>query len=121
MYIVYETDNNLELLRSKYLVLELDSLEINDKTTTAFAIIDSEHVQLHEIAKLDVITNLHCHLIKNYKLQNWDYCEQAIDHLIGSFKGELDSFYEELLQRVLVLKNTPIGKDWSGAIKQVDH
>ena len=44
MYIVYENDN-MDLLRSKYLVLELDTIEFLDgKTVKAFAVVDSSTI-----------------------------------------------------------------------------
>ena len=44
--------------------------------------------------------------------QQWNYCEQAIQGLIGKWAGELDSFYTDLLQRVVHFKQNPPAEDW---------
>jgi len=117
MYIVYETNNEIDSLRSKYLVLELDTVEFsNGKTVRTFAVVDNDHIVFQEIPMLENLTDLHENLIKNYRLKNWDYCTQAMDHLMGSFKGELDTFYEELSKRIKVLEDIPLADDWTGNI-----
>jgi hypothetical protein len=118
MYIVYDTNHNeLNLLRSKYLVLELDTLEFLDgKVMTAHAVVDSEHIPLQEVNLIENLRDLHTNLIKNYHLRNWDYCKQAIDHLTGKFRGELDTFYSEMFERIEVLEQANLAEDWTGNI-----
>jgi len=117
MYIVYETNNAIDSLRSKYLVMELDTVEFSDgKTVRTFAVVDSEHIAAQEANKINEIADLHGNLLKNYRLQNWNYCKQAIGHLTGSFKGELDTFYAELNNRIAVLEDATIADDWTGNI-----
>jgi len=117
MYIVYETNDAIESIRCKYLVLELDTLEFSGgETVRTFAVIDNEHIVFQEIPMIESIQELHCNLIKNYRLQNWNYCKQAIDHLAGNFKGELDSYYEVLLDRISVLEDVTTSDDWTGNI-----
>lgn len=118
MYIVYETDNNAEQLRTKYLVLELDTLEFPDgRVVRALGVIDSEHVPLQEIQLMENVKDLHGNLIKNYRERNWNFCKQAIDHLKGKFKGEMDSFYDELSERIQTLEECNLPEDWSPNIK----
>jgi len=117
MYIVYDVNNSVEPLRSKYLVLELDTIEFLDgKTLTAFAIVDSEHIPFQEIAMLENLKNLHDKLIQNYRKQDWNFCGQALDHLNGRFKGELDSFYTELGHRINKLESSTVKEDWTGNV-----
>ncbi len=117
MYIVYENENNLAQLRSKYLVLELDTIEIRKgEFKKAYAVVTTEHVVLEEINSLGNKKALHEDLIKNYKLQNWHSCDEAIEQLTGSFRGELDSFYEILSLRIKDLKNTILPGDWTSSI-----
>ncbi len=120
MYIIYNTTNNLDKLRSKYLIMELDTLEFNDGVKTAYAVVDSEHIPLPDIPKIPELTELHANLIKNYRLQNWNYCIQAMEHLSGHFQGELDSFYEELTNRIDVLKESVIADDWTGNVMIIE-
>jgi hypothetical protein len=120
MYIVYETDNNLEQLRSKYLVLELDTIEFPDgRTVTAFAVVDSNHIPFQEVTMLADLAEQHAYLMKNYKLRNWYYCTQAVDHLRGRFKGELDTFYDVLVARIAQLESSDVSEDWTGTVLPV--
>jgi len=118
MYIIYETDKDtLSLLQSKYLLLEVDTIEFsNGKTIRAFAVIDREHISFEEIPILESLADLHQNLIKNYRKKNWNYCKQAIDHLKGKFRGEMDSFYDELEMRISTLENISLAEDWTGNI-----
>ena len=118
MYIVYETGNDINELRSKYLVLELDTLELSDGNTIAtYAVVDKDCIVLQEITILDNLKRLHEGLIRNYHKRNWKYCRDAIEHLQGKFKGELDSFYAEFLTRIEILENAELPSDWTGNIK----
>jgi len=120
MYIVYETNNAIDSLRSKYLVLELDTIEFSEgdevKTVKAFVVIDTAHIPLEEISKMENLKELHENLIKNYHLQNWNFCLQAMEHLTGSFKGEVDTFYDALTSRIKVLENEVLPEDWTGNV-----
>lgn len=116
MYIVYDTNDNLDQLRSKYLVLELDTLEFSERLVTAFSVIDNEHIPLSEVGRLTEFSNLHANLIKNYRNRDWNYCEEAISHLLGKFKGEMDSFYAEFLERIEILKDATLQEDWTGNV-----
>ncbi len=118
MYIVYDTNNAIDSLRCKYLVLETDTIEFSDgNTVKTFAIIDSTRLSLDDMLRLESLTDLHENLIKNYRLQNWDYCTQAIEHLTGGFNGEMDSFYSILLARICDFKTSDMSmENWTGHI-----
>jgi hypothetical protein len=55
-------------------------------------------------------------MMRNYKLKNWKYCEDAIEHLLGRWKGDLDSFYNEIANRLKTLKEQEPGTEWDGTI-----
>ena len=117
MYIVYDRHNDLEQIKEKYLTLELDTVDVKGEKIVAYAVIDNSLIPLDEISKLQESIDLHANLIKNYNKRNWNYCEQAIEHLVGKFKGEIDSFYKDLLIRIEQLKEIDLPNDWSGEIK----
>ena len=120
MYIVYETDNNLESLRTNYLVLTLDTVVIpNGDPITAYAVIDSESVPLQEVGQLAELRDMHEDLIQHYRNREWDKCEEKIASLISCFKGSLDSFYTELHNRIEQLRNATLADDWTGNIIQI--
>ena len=71
-----------------------------------------EKVGLSEFPLLDAYKKIHADLIQYYRQQQWNYCEQAIQGLMGKWGGELDTFYTDLLQRVINFKQNPPGPDW---------
>jgi len=107
---------NAEQARDKYTVLELDTLIINGAAdpVTAFCLI--EQVPIDQIAVIDQFRDLHNNLMKNYRLRNWKFCEDAIEHLQGKWGGELDSFYTEISQRISQLKKQNLDDEWIGSV-----
>jgi len=115
MHIVMGQQNAQEV-ESKYTVLELDTLKINneEQPVTAYCLV--ENVPLHEIATLTQYHSLHSDLIRNYKIQNWNYCVDALGHLRGRWNRELDSFYDSLQERVLYYQKNNPGTTWDGVV-----
>ena len=107
---------NIEQAQEKYTVLELDTLIINGAAdpVTAYCLI--EQVPIDQIAGIDQFRDLHNNLMANYRKRNWKYCEDAIEHLMGKWGGELDSFYTEMSQRILQLQNQSLDWNWNGSI-----
>jgi len=107
---------NVEQAQEKYTVLELDTLIINGASdhVTAYCLI--EQVPIDQIAGMDQFRDLHNNLMKNYKLRNWKFCEDAIEHLRGQWGGELDTFYVELNNRIQDLKAKTLDESWTGSI-----
>jgi hypothetical protein len=110
-----------ELLKdidSRYLVLELDTFEsdASPEPVTAYALIDE--LSLQDMLRIGEFVDLHRNLIKNYRLRNWKYCEDAIEHLMPQWNGGLVSFYQTLLHRVGQLKDQVLPEDWTGNLKK---
>jgi len=107
---------NVEHAQEKYTVLELDTLLINGAAdpVTAYCLI--EQIPIDQISNIDQFRDLHNNLMKNYRLQNWKFCEDAIEHLRGKWGGELDSFYTEMNQRISQLRQQVLDDDWRGII-----
>ena len=106
----------LEEVEKKYTVLELDTLRVpgQDEPITAYCVVKS--IPIMEMAGLDQMTELHSNLIKNYRKKNWKYCEDAIEHLVGKWGGELDSFYDDLSTRIKDHKSNDLSDGWSWII-----
>jgi hypothetical protein len=66
---------------------------------------------------IEQFLELHKNLMKNYRLQNWKFCEDALEHLTGKWNGELDTFYNEVNRRIQLYKVNDPGPEWDGVIQ----
>jgi len=119
MNIVLENNITNEI-KEKFMLVELDSFqhEPDGEAVKSYAVITKDEINLQEIHNIEQYIDLHNKLMKNYRLKNWKYCEDAIEHLTGKFRGELDSFYKVLSERIETLKNLTLAEDWSPHIQQ---
>jgi len=103
-------------LQKKHIVLELDSFWIsgNQKPVTAFCV--TEDLSIASLMKADQFKDLHQGLMRNYRKKNWSYCLDALDHLRGQWDGQLDSFYDELGQRIRNYQSQVLDDSWDGII-----
>ena len=105
-------------ITDKYIVLELDNFQITgrDHTVSAYCLV--ENVPIDELPQADLFQNLHAKLIQNYRLGNWKFCEDALEHLQGRWNGEIDSFYHELSKRIGNLRDQGLADaSWNPTIK----
>lgn len=117
MNIIIDPDR-VEQLRQKHTVLELDTIRLlpENKLITAWAVVGEI-----SIAQLPLMENrklLHQNLLREYRLKNWNYCDQALEFLQGFWNGELDSFYQDLAQRITQYKQQDPGDAWDGVIEK---
>jgi len=117
MNIIIDPDQ-IENYRDKYTVLELDTIRIlpENKQVTAYCVVDT--IPIMELPLTESKINLHNNLLTNYRKQDWNYCHQALDHLIGSWNKELDSFYEDIRGRINQYMETAPGPDWDGIVEK---
>jgi hypothetical protein len=92
-------------LKDKYTVLELETFKVDmpDGTTQdmeTFCVVPADKIPLTEMAALDTYKNLHSEFVKSYNEQNYKLCNDIAEHLLGKFSGELDSFYNTILDRI---------------------
>ena len=109
---------SVKSLEERYTVLELDTflLQPTNEVITAYCLVETIPVQ--EMPAIESLKDLHSNLLAEYRKRNWRYCEDAVAHLIGKWGGELDSFYSELLQRIMKLKQTDLPADWTGQLEK---
>jgi hypothetical protein len=112
-------EENVRRFDGRYLTLELDSFRLPEKSDPIkfYALIDS--LTFFDMGQVDEHRKLHENLIENYRSKNWESCEAAIDQLMGKWNGVLDSFYEDMSERIVELKITGAGDDWDGTITKV--
>ena len=118
MNIMFE-DSITEEVKNKNMLLPLDTFYFasTEKNSVAYCLV--EHTPIQEMFSVDRFMDLHQNLVKNYYLRNWNYCEQAIEQLLGKWNGEVDSFYTEIDARVKTYKDHDPGPDWTGIIPVV--
>lgn len=107
-----------ETVDDRMTVLELDTFFQPGltKPITAFAVIENTSIPLMEIPQMSSLIELHNNMLAEYRKRNWNYCEQAIEHLRGKWGGEIDSFYYIIEKRIVELKQTNLPADWTGII-----
>ena len=109
---------DLDSYKQKYTVLELDTFRIlpDNKEVKAYCVVES--IPILELQNIDGKRNIHNGLMENYRQRNWDFCQQALDQLVGSWNKELDSFYDEMRGRInFYMENDP-GEKWDGIIEK---
>ena len=109
---------NIGIIDDRYLILELDTVQVagHNEAITAYCVI--EKLPLTEVVTLEEFQCLHQNLIRNFKLKNWNYCRNAIEHLHGHWNNELDTFYDSIIDRVNKYELEDPGPDWTGVINR---
>jgi len=117
MNIIFGDD--IKNLPDNYTILELDSFRFtgSNEITKAYCVV--ENISLGEFPTLDEYRASHNELLNQYRLRNWEYCQCAIKALMGRWGGELDSFYENLLDRVNAYEANPPPENWDGTIVRI--
>lgn len=104
---------NVNEIDDRYILLELDTVKVRESSMPTYCLI--EKLGLEDVFALDNHRALHANMVKNYRLQNWDFCEQAIEHLKGKWNGELDSFYLKIIDRITEFRKHPLPDNWDGS------
>ena len=97
MHIILGTEA-ADKLRENYTVLELETFNHKGQDITAYCVVSQ--VPIMELPQLENDRRLHADFIDEYKKGNYKYCIDAVEHLRGRFNGDLDSFYEVIIERI---------------------
>jgi hypothetical protein len=115
MNIIFGADQ-IPNLDEKYVILELDTFRLPGRTEPATAYCVVENVGFANLHRVPEFKDLHHNLIANYRQRNWKYCEDAMQFLRGFWGGEMDTFYDELQNRIDRYKVSDPGETWDGII-----
>lgn len=118
MHIILGDDDHLAQLEDKYTLLEVDQVKLDPEEPAIQAYCILENIPVDEIPKLDEFSSLHKKLMENYNKRDWNFCEQALEHLQGRWGGQVDTFYVEIANRIAKYKDEDPGEDWDPALKQ---
>lgn len=92
--------NNADLLRENYIILDLETINVADKTVECYCLVDGDKIKPEDYVTLDHYKKLHQAFVDNLKANNNKVCLDLIPHLYGKFGGELDSFYQAIAERL---------------------
>lgn len=92
-------EEKANLVRDRHTVLPLEEILAEGKKVRAYCVITADNITLGDMPEMESMIELHKNMIQNLDRGNMDYVRDAIEHLKGKFNGELDSFYEIVLQR----------------------
>lgn len=110
-------EDQVPMLQGRYVTLELDQVRLGQDGPVKQAYCVVESIRLQDMPRLQELRERHQQVIETYRNQNWNDCLGAIDSMEGQWNGELDSFYQDLAQRVKTLKqNPPNAETWDPVI-----
>lgn len=111
MHIIFGKDNAKDL-GDKYTLLPVDQFQVGDSgpVIQAYAVI--ENIPIMDLPLLSRMTQLHHALMENYGQKQWSECIMLIGQLRGYFGPDMDTFYDNLEQRVLDCQ-THVAEDWT--------
>jgi hypothetical protein len=91
---------NAELLREKYLLLDLETFDVNGRLLECFCLVETEKISADEYPQLEHYKKLHQAFVDNFKSKNYKICHDLAPHLLGKFGGQLDTFYEIISEKI---------------------
>ena len=114
MNIIYGQEQ-VDALNNKYTVLELDTITIKSSSPIkVYCVV--ENTPIDELSQVDKQKKLHAELMQHYRNRNWDFVFLAAKDLVGCWNGELDSFYQEMINRVKLFQEHEPNQAWTGII-----
>jgi hypothetical protein len=99
MQIIWDKAAAEQMMKS-HTLLELETFDVKGVAVKTWCVVPPEKIGLAGFATLDNLTQIHAAFIKAYYDQNYKLCEDCVEHLMGKFGGELDTFYEEIMSRI---------------------
>lgn len=88
-----------ESLKNNQTVLELETFAVGDQTITAYCVVPAEKI-FPEITQLETSKELHAGFVKAFNEKNYQLCKEIAPQLVGRFGGELDDFYQTIINKI---------------------
>jgi hypothetical protein len=109
---------NLHNVDKKHTVLELDTVRIlpTNQLVTAYCLVES--IPILNMPKVESMKNLHENLLINYRKRDWNFCTQALEHLLGYWGADMDSYYISLNERIAKYTQQDPGESFDGIIEK---
>jgi hypothetical protein len=99
-------------LSEKYTVLELDTVMQPGliEPVKLFAVVEITNVQ--DITTLAFMRDTHADMVIAYKSGKWERTQELVALLLGQFGGELDEFYNLVLD--FCVESAKVNRTWDG-------
>jgi hypothetical protein len=100
MQIVFNPES-VEEIRQRYTLVELETFDVpgSDVPLTAFCVVPVEKLAFMDLDKLQEQKANHQVFLNALRNSQWDSIIAYYNIMRGSFGGELDSFYSEIVSR----------------------
>lgn len=110
---------NAERFKDKYIVLEMDTFNVtNIGELNTYCVLSAEEIALGQLTELQHWTKFHDKLLNGYKTKQWNFCLDCIVNLRGKFGGEIDSFYDNLKERIESNIENGVPDDWTPVLQR---
>ena len=93
-----------EELRKQHTVLELETIVKDGITLDAYCVVPADRINLSELPQLEHNCKLHQAFVDAYNIKDYKICNDLFPHILGKFGGEVDTFYQEIVQRIANLE-----------------
>lgn len=84
----------------RYTVLELETFRGEQQDVEAFCVVPADRIPLEDIRRVDELKALHQQFIDSFNSQQYEVCTTLYEQLHGRWSGELDSFYDAILNKI---------------------
>ena len=91
---------NADLLRDRYLLLDLETFELNGQSVDCYCLIETENLPPGEYVHLEQYKKMHTVFVNNFKSKNYQLCKDLLPHLYSKFGGQVDSFYTVISEKL---------------------
>ena len=84
---------------NKYIILELEPNTIDGAILDTWCVVEADKISMVELTMIDHWKKLHNEFVQANKDGDAKLCIDLMEHLLGKFGGELDTFYQEVCNR----------------------
>lgn len=116
MHIIFDKDS-VEELKQKHILLELDTLEINDQTRTLYCLL--ENFSYSDVPDIFHFADLHQQFIDLYKQGLYKESQELLEKCQSYGYRDIQSFYHVMEKRLAVLIEKQISDDQKLVV--IDH
>ena len=103
-------------LSTRFVILELDTFRDTHTQQQHVAYCLIENIPLDDMPILQELCDCHRDLIFHYQHAQWSLCLEQLPKLRGRWNGEVDSFYDDLQQRIDSYSQQTVQPGWDYAL-----